>query len=43
MKRITLKHLRGACPDQRRLFRRTFPKGAPITKAAVNKALKAGL
>jgi hypothetical protein len=43
MKRITVTMLRGACNDQRKLFRKTFPDGAPVTLAAARKALKAGL
>lgn len=43
MKIITNKMLKGACPSQRRLFRKVFPDGAPVTLAAARKAEKAGL
>lgn len=43
MDRITIKHLRGACKDQRMIFRETFPKGAPLTGKAMAKAVAADL
>jgi hypothetical protein len=43
MKKITVDMLKGACKDQRKLFRATFPKGAPVTMASLKKAEKAGL
>jgi hypothetical protein len=43
VKLITNAMLRGACRDQRKLFRKTFPNGAPVTIAAARKAQKAGL
>ena len=43
MKTITLKHLRGACPDQVALFKDIFPDGAPVTEESALKAIKAGL
>ena len=43
MKLITNAMLKGACEDQRKLFRKVFPDGAPITVAAARKAQKAGL
>ena len=43
MKIITNTMLRGACHEQRVLFKRTFPDGAPVTVAAARKARKVGL
>ena len=43
MDRITLTQLKGACPEQRALFRRVFPKGAPVDEATALKAVAAGL
>ena len=43
MKLITNSMLKGACHEQRKLFRKLFPDGAPITMAAARKAQKAGL
>ena len=43
MDKITLAHLKGACADQRALFQRTFPDGAPLTEEFVDTALKARL
>jgi hypothetical protein len=42
---LSAKHLTaaGACPEQVKLFRKTFPKGAPLTLASARKARKAGL
>ena len=40
---ITNSMLKGACHYQRKLFRKTFPDGAPITMVAARKAQKAGL
>lgn len=43
--RITARLLasKGACPDQVKLFRRTFPKGADVTVKNALKAVSAGL
>ena len=41
--RLQSKHLRGACADQRALFRHTFPDGAPLTVRSVDRAVRAGL
>jgi hypothetical protein len=43
MKIITNAMLKGACTDQRRLFRKIFPDGAPVTVAAAMKAHKVGI
>ena len=43
MKIITDDMLRGACSEQRALFRKTWPKGAAVTKANAIKAAKLGL
>jgi hypothetical protein len=43
MKKIMLRDLKGACTDQRKLFAKIFPNGAPVTMAAAMKAIKAGL
>lgn len=43
MKLITASMLKGACREQRELFKSTFPDGAPVTVAATRKARKAGL
>lgn len=43
MDKITLKHLRGACKEQRALFRATFPDGAPLTQESLDTAIAAGL
>ena len=43
MKLITSKMLKGACGDQKKLFGKLFPGGAPVTIAAARKASKAGL
>ena len=42
---ITARLLRahGACADQVRIFRKTFPEGTPVTLSACRKAAKAGL
>ena len=40
---ITNSMLKGACHEQRKLFREIFPGGAPVTMAAARKAQKAGL
>ena len=40
---ITNSMLKGACHSQRKLFRKLFPDGAPITMAAARKAQRAGL
>jgi hypothetical protein len=40
---IRLSYLKGACAEQRALFRQTFPKGAPITAEAMARARAAGL
>jgi hypothetical protein len=43
MDMITLRHLHGACREQRALFRQVFPDGAPVTVKSAEKALEAGL
>jgi hypothetical protein len=43
MKKIMLSDLKGACKDQRKLFAKVFPDGAPVTLRAAEKAEKAGL
>ena len=43
MKLITSKMLKGACGDQKKLFDKLFPGGAPVTIAAAREASKAGL
>lgn len=43
--KITLRllHRHGACSAEKSKFKRVFPKGAPITAAAIRKAIKKGL
>ena len=41
--RITLAMLRGACKDQRTIFRKEWPKGADVTIENVQRALVLGL
>jgi hypothetical protein len=41
--KIFMRHIKGACPKQRALFRKTFPEGAPISIESAEKALAAGL
>ena len=43
MTRITLKHLNGACEDQKAIFKKVFPTGAPITLTVAKKAIAHGL
>jgi len=41
--KITLDHLANACKDQRVLFAKVFPNGAPLTEEAMEQAVTAGL
>jgi hypothetical protein len=43
MDTVHLHHLVGACEEQRALFQKTFPDGAPVNEDSVDKALAAGL
>jgi hypothetical protein len=43
MKTITASMLKGACANQRALFKATFPDGASVTVASARKARRAGL
>lgn len=43
MNKLTLKHLRGACPEAREMFARFFPDGAPINEESALWAIEANL
>ena len=40
---LTSRMLGGACPGQRRKFRKAFPEGAPVTLRGLQAAQRAGL
>jgi hypothetical protein len=43
MRRITADMLKGACAEQLRIFRREWPKGAPVSARSAARAAKLGL